>query len=67
MNHKRLISEIVSLIFENPKSVKLTESLLIAIGITIDILELNNIILENVKDLKTSLLIFTLCFFTKCN
>lgn len=53
IHHKSLILEIISLIFENSKPVKLTESLLIAIGITIDILESNNIILKSVRDFKT--------------
>lgn len=53
MHHKNLIIETISLIFENSKPVKLTESLLIAIGIIIDILESNNIILKSIKDFKT--------------
>lgn len=53
MNHKELIFEIISIIFDDIKSEKLTESLLIAIGIVIDILEKKGIVLNSIKYFKT--------------
>jgi hypothetical protein len=51
--HKKLILQIIDNIFTDIKSEKLTEGLLIAIGIVIDILELNSIVLNNMNEFKT--------------
>lgn len=60
MHHKDLIIEMINLIFIDIKSVKLTESLLIAIGIVIDILEQSGIILNKVTDLRSEYQIIVL-------
>lgn len=52
-HHKNFILEVIELIFHERKSVKLTESLLIALGIIIDILEEYNIFIKTVDNIKT--------------
>lgn len=53
MHHKELIFDCIKLIFQEKYSLKLTESLLIAIGIVIDILEIKGVLLHTANDFKT--------------
>ena len=53
LHHEKLILQLINKVFTEIKSEKLTQGLLIAIGIVIDILELNNIILNDITEFKT--------------
>ncbi|TLP40434.1 hypothetical protein [Arcobacter arenosus] len=53
IKHESLIFSIINAIFIDRKSEKITESLLIAIGLVIDILEVKSISLNNINDFKT--------------